>query len=424
MGMAIASNNIGYVYNNFKVDIPKAIDYYKKSIEYLKDIEANDLVANLLNNLAYVYHNQGDYKRALAMFFDALKLHEQAKEMRGLGEVYNNIGAVYQDLDDPELAREFYLKSLEIRMQIPDSVGMSYNYNNLAALYMENEDYHQSMNYHKYALSIREQLNRPNLLAESYGNIGLIYIYLKEYDSAFLMLDKAIKVNQELGDESAEAAVLGNLGLMNLKKGNFNQSLKYAYKSFEISTNNDFAKYKRTSSDLLYQSYKKLYKSDSALKYFEISVALKDSSMTEDNIRESIKLKTRYEIEKEELIKKQELEEAQKKAAALESRRNSIQYTLILISLLVLAVIILSLGWINVTPRQAQGLIFLSILIFFEFLLVLTDPYVDVFSGGAPIIKLGVNALVAALIFPLHNYLENRLKKRVMKKKSNVSESN
>ena len=47
------------------------------------------------------------------------------------------------------------------------------------------------------------------------------------------------------------------------------------------------------------------------------------------------------------------------------------------------------------------------------FTLVLLDPYIEQYSSGAPAIKLGFNAVLAALIFPLHSLFENKLKKRL-----------
>ena len=52
----------------------------------------------------------------------------------------------------------------------------------------------------------------------------------------------------------------------------------------------------------------------------------------------------------------------------------------------------------------------------FEFLLVLADPYIDRWSGGAPSIKLLFNAGIAALIFPAHAFFESKMKKRLVKK--------
>ena len=76
---------------------------------------------------------------------------------------------------------------------------------------------------------------------------------------------------------------------------------------------------------------------------------------------------------------------------------------------------VLALGFINVSERVAEGIIFFSFLILFEFLLVLADPYIDRWSGGAPGFKLLFNAGIAALIFPAHAFFESRLKGRLIK---------
>ena len=86
---------------------------------------------------------------------------------------------------------------------------------------------------------------------------------------------------------------------------------------------------------------------------------------------------------------------------------------MILIAILTLFGGVLALGFINVSERMAEGIIFFSFLILFEFLLVLADPYIDGWSGGAPGIKLLFNAGIAALIFPAHAFFEARLKHRL-----------
>ncbi|MBN4066150.1 hypothetical protein JYT51_02345, partial [Candidatus Amoebophilus asiaticus] len=63
----------------------------------------------------------------------------------------------------------------------------------------------------------------------------------------------------------------------------------------------------------------------------------------------------------------------------------------------------------------SEGLIFISFLLFFEFILILADPYIELYSGGAPVYKLAFNAVIAALIFPLHQFFEGRMKKRIAK---------
>ncbi|MFH1321845.1 MAG: hypothetical protein ABII90_14490, partial [Bacteroidota bacterium] len=93
-----------------------------------------------------------------------------------------------------------------------------------------------------------------------------------------------------------------------------------------------------------------------------------------------------------------------------------LQYSVILIALLILSGGVISLGFINVSERMAEGIIFFSFLIFFEFLLVLADPYIENWSGGAPGFKLLFNAVIAAMIFPAHAFFEAKLKGRIVKK--------
>ncbi|MBL4716398.1 MAG: hypothetical protein JKX95_07160, partial [Bacteroidia bacterium] len=45
------------------------------------------------------------------------------------------------------------------------------------------------------------------------------------------------------------------------------------------------------------------------------------------------------------------------------------------------------------------------------------DPYIEEWTGGAPGYKLLFNALLAGLIFPLHQFFEGKLKKRLLKTK-------
>ncbi|MFH1320237.1 MAG: hypothetical protein ABII90_06230 [Bacteroidota bacterium] len=60
---------------------------------------------------------------------------------------------------------------------------------------------------------------------------------------------------------------------------------------------------------------------------------------------------------------------------------------------------------------------FFTFLLFFEFCLVYLDPYLETLTEGEPACKLTINAAVAALIFPLHGFFEERLKRRIYKTK-------
>ena len=146
-------------------------------------------------------------------------------------------------------------------------------------------------------------------------------------------------------------------------------------------------------------------------------IVYRDSLVNEENTKKTVQMQTRYEFEKEQIIKEQAaLKQAQDEKERI-NRRNILQYTIILLFILVVLGVVLSLGFIKVSERVAQGLIFVSLLLVFEFLLVFLDPYLDNVTKGVPIYKLIVNVVLATFIFPVHGFLEKRFKRRVKKLK-------
>jgi len=65
--------------------------------------------------------------------------------------------------------------------------------------------------------------------------------------------------------------------------------------------------------------------------------------------------------------------------------------------------------------RITEAVLFISFLILFEFILILLDPIIETITGGEPAGKLLINALIAGLIFPLHTFLDSKLKTTIIK---------
>lgn len=128
-------------------------------------------------------------------------------------------------------------------------------------------------------------------------------------------------------------------------------------------------------------------------------------------------MEVEHEFEKQLLIQEQEEKEAERLEAEKVERRNSIQYSGIGLGIFALFGLVFLFGRIKLPKWAVELSVFLPFLIFFEFLLVVSDPYVDAWSEGIPLIKLGINVVMAAAIFPLHSFFESFLKNRLFKSK-------
>jgi hypothetical protein len=142
---------------------------------------------------------------------------------------------------------------------------------------------------------------------------------------------------------------------------------------------------------------------------------VKDSLFSDDKSKEIGKLEGRHEMEMADMERKRQEEMEAKAKLAEKERKNLLQYSGIVLVLLIVGVLILVLGVVKVKPSIASGITFFAFLLFFEFLLILLDPAIERWSGGEPVYKLLFNAVIAACIFPVHAFFERIIKKRLIR---------
>jgi len=410
--LAKALNSIGFVYND-QGDIPKALEYYHKSLKIDEEIGNKNGIANSLNNIGFVYKNQGDIPNALEFYHKSLKLYEEIGDKIGLAASLSNIGIVYYFQGDTYKAVEFLHKSLKIEEEIGNKSGIAYSFNNIGAVYNNDGDIPKALEYYHKSLKIDEETGDKNAIAISLYNIGSLYVDQGDIPKALELYRKGLKIHEAMGNKRGLASSLYNIGDIELSHGDLEQAFDYGSRGLVIAREIGSPELISSNAHLLSQVSKKQGIFQKALEMYELHILMRDSIKNEETQKAAIRQQTKYEFEKAQLVKEQEERETARLQAEETSRRDNLQYSVILIAILVLFGGVLALGFVNVSERMAEGIIFFSFLIFFEFLLVLADPHIDAWSGGAPGFKLLLNASIAALIFPLHSFFETKLKKKL-----------
>jgi len=189
-------------------------------------------------------------------------------------------------------------------------------------------------------------------------------------------------------------------------------------KGLEVATEISLTIEVKKAYNLMNKSYAKLHDFERAYRYLQLHTMVQDSLFSAAKSKEIGKLEATYEFEKAEAERKRLEMEDLRLENERTNRRNNLQYSGILIFLVTLSAGLIGLGKLHIPIRLAEGLIFFTFLLFFEFTLVLLDPYIEKCSSGAPAVKLAFNAILAAMIFPLHSFFEEGLKKRMARIKS------
>ncbi|MBN4051865.1 tetratricopeptide repeat protein [Cytophagaceae bacterium AH-315-L13] len=372
-------------------------------------------LASAYNNIGFIYDNQGDIEKALEYYFLSLKIFEEIKNKRGMADSYNNIGYIYQSQGDIEKILEYYFLSLKIREEIKDKYGMAESYNNIAGIYREQGEIDKALKYCFMSLKIEEEIRDKYGIANSYHNIGSVLCEMDSLDEGMRYFELGLQLEKELGYKEGVSATTSIIGDWQLEFGQVEKALESGLEALAVAKQIGYVDCIERAAKLLSDVYKKQNKFENALAMYELEMEMRDSIVNEKNTKATIRQQMKYEHEKEQIIKEQQEIEQARIQAEITSRRDNLQHSAIFIGILILFGGVLMLGFIRIRPKDAEGIVFLSFMILFEFLLVLVDPHIEQYTGGAPAYKLIFNAGLAGLMFPLHQFFEGKLKKRVIK---------
>ncbi|MGC4043477.1 MAG: tetratricopeptide repeat protein [Armatimonas sp.] len=202
-------------------------------------LEAYQLYAACLSQMAYVQNMQGNLEQALENYKEAYRVdHAVAPLSENTATRLNNMGGVYQALGDIALALENYEAAYRIALQIaPDSPLVSGALSNIGDIYRLQGQLDKALANYEEAHRIDHALDPGSPeVAQDLNNIGLVHQDRGEMDEALATFAFALQLLSELGiSGSITASLLTNQGNIYLQWGNLDQALdNYQRASTEV----------------------------------------------------------------------------------------------------------------------------------------------------------------------------------------------
>lgn len=378
----------------------------------------------------------------------ASEIRNDLNDNRGVAECNNLIGKIFLDQDMYDQAIDFYTKSLRIGEEVDDDLIVAESFTKLGNVYKDRFEYYQALNYYKRAKKIYIRLENKEGISSSHTDIGLIYIEQRNYYYAELAFKEALNLLNEQDPKRSVCYIeLGNIAyakkelnkalalykeserIETLHQDNFDlaitqYSIAAAYQSLgkklevldaceksirssKLAGNKEIT---RDVYNLLSKFYARENRYDMAFKYQTAKDHIEDSIFNESKAREVGKLQAKFEFNK----KLEDEKDLEKKLLIELEEQKSLHYLLIGIFLPILFSVMFIIAKVKVTTSYLRGMVFVTTLLAFEFILIILDPYIDQYSGGIPLSKLGINSALALMLAPLHQFLEKVLKKRLI----------
>lgn len=199
-----ALNNLALIYAELG-DNKKAIEMNLKAIDIYKQKKENINLANSLNNLGLAYKSSSEYDKAIETMLQSLSLFEEFYEKNHLqiGKILNNIGMTYFDKGEWVKAIEYCERTLEIYQHQEDLQSIGRCLNNLGILYSGNLDYEKAIEYYDKALKIKNEVENINHIdiADTKNNLATVYYLLLKFDLAAKHFQSVLDIRKKyLGD--------------------------------------------------------------------------------------------------------------------------------------------------------------------------------------------------------------------------------
>jgi tetratricopeptide (TPR) repeat protein len=345
-------------------DYDKAIDYQAKALQKLDEIKNGQTPYTKVQDLIRtgdLYSARKSYDMAMTYYEMGLALADSLKypPLKALG--YRSIVSNYLASNEPKKALIYFnehpgLKEFLQNVNFGHFVDQSYGY-----IYTQLGNYDSAKYYYnKVAPFFENEVNSGNQFNYNYY-LGLLYKKTKEYDKALVYFSKAKQLSEGIGELESMRMVVQELDTLNQFKGDFKQALQYSALNY---------KYKDSLDKLA-----------------------KEKDLLQIEVADEQQRQERIEKEKEEQKRK----------------RNNIQYMLITIGITSLFIIMVMMGMFKVSATTIKMIGFFAFLMFFEFLFLIFKKNVYSITKGEPWKDLLFMILLAAILLPLHHWLEHKV---------------
>jgi serine phosphatase RsbU (regulator of sigma subunit) len=291
-------DKISTAYANVNVD--KAIEFQKKSLELgkLKNTGAN--LAYSYNSLGNLYMYKGNLNEAIINLTEGLKILEENNELSKAGLTYGNIGNVYLKLKMYDKALEYYNKGLEIKKKLKEK-NITANLYSISNVYRTQGKYKEAVQYLNDALSSIDYSNPKSTkyISSIYTSLGVCYRGLNNYDKSLFFYNKVDSMLSQK-DLDQRATLYNNMATLYEYKNEERKALYYQYKSYNISKELNDLESISTCFKNFTVIYSKLNLNDSSRYFFDEYIISADSIQKMQNSEFTQELTTKYETEKKE----------------------------------------------------------------------------------------------------------------------------
>lgn len=431
-------------------DKDKALSYVNQGFSIISTLNNDSLKVTAYSTFGNVYQARNEKTLALRQYLNALHLAEDIKKGSGKHELlrtcYVNLSSFYSSIEDYDKAIDYMTqayKELDNIKQKNAPYQKVVDMNSIGTLFAYKKNYDIAISYFERSIAMADSLKFGTLKIPGYVSLlnqylrmdeprkaldymsspagtnlkkflsgfgfngtidqayAVIYTEMEQYDSARKYFTSATPYFENNINESNRMSFYGQLAIFYKRTGENQKAIDYLLKVKEVSEKNGALESVQSAAKNLDTLYARIGNYQLANQYNGIYYKYKDSIEKLNKEKELAQVEASDEQYRQERLAE---EVAEKKR-----RKNNIQYVGITIGIVALFVMLVVLGMFKVSANTIRLIGFFAFLMFFEFIFLIFKKNIASITEGEPLKDLAFMIGLAALLVPLHHWLEHKV---------------
>lgn len=427
-------------------DKDKALSYVNQAFSLISTLPDDSLMAEAHNVYGQIYQARNEKTLALRHFLNALRISEGMKNHTLQRNCYIFLSNFYKDIGDIDKALDYLMlahKKLDKMNEKNIPYQRAIDFNTIGNLFAAKDNQDLAISYFERSIAMADSLNFSNLKIPGYISLLNQYLRLNQPGKALDYMNSAAgqSLKKFLVDFGFESQVFQAYGFIYENLNKLDSAEYYFLKALPYYENFSNLNLKASFFSQLASLYKNKNENNLAIDYYMLVKNTGEQTGSLEMIRSAAKnLDTLYErtgnfklareynsiyfqfkdsiekIKKDNEIaqiaaqdEQQRQERMIQEKEELKRKRNQIQYMAITIGIAIMFIILVMMGWFKVSAVTIKAIGFFAFLIFFEFIFLVFKKNIYGITEGEPWKDLSFMIALAALLVPLHHWLEHRV---------------
>jgi two-component system, NtrC family, sensor kinase len=281
-------NSLGTHFSLIRQD--SSIFYSTKAIELGEKINYRNGCHSGYSEIAFVLNSAGNYGKALEMAMKSLKIAEKLKtdRLKRMAESYCDMALINMRNNFDTIALDENRQSIRLYEEVGLSKGLlSWGpYANSGIIYLKWKVLDSALFYAQksYDIVLHYPARGQVFISVTASTLANVYLALGRVQLAREYFLRGIETDKKFDAPLLRVRLFNNFARFYKSIGQMDSCIYYAEMAFQSCRNHQFGEQATDAASLVAQTYEKLGKPDSALKYMKIFITAKDTIFNQSKL--------------------------------------------------------------------------------------------------------------------------------------------